>query len=665
MRKKELRKCADLGLKFSPGRGLLHSEAIDYIVRAAVKNIDGQRVLVVYIYDRQDVAQGDIVPHYTVFQARRDYITMEHTKGGGLKWRSACLCNLLFCSWSHKEYAFYTQKDQERVTRFCAVDGESGLQALDKLQAEIMNARQRERAIARERKILETMERVPAKPRDLKGWIHREVLPVYVFYKCRKGKKAFDGWCTACRHDVQVVGARHNAEGHCPRCGRFITFKPFGRIDKLNDRATGQIIQRTGEKELLVRIFKADKHYRSYRDAEATIWENARFFVSWDDDGEVAVDSYYDSYRGITTHWHAGERPGMNAWVRTFEQDTCGNIYLRGFDGILAGTPWQYSQLQAFYSHDHKPMEVLPYFHCYAKRPFIEYMVKLGLYELVRYAVYGGYAGEVLNMEGRGPRDILGVKPEDIQMLQILDASPEQLKLLCKLREHGLRPDESLLRWYKEHGIVTTEHILRPLRYTTPFKLTRYIDDQFERLREFRTEFGASRYRELSNVLSEYCDYLRLGKAMGYDMKNSFVLFPRDIHNAHDTVARLYEANKDVIIEQAINAAYPALTKLYGYNRGGYTIVVPKTAKEIVEEGHVLRHCVGTYADSVAKNNFEILFLRRTDNITEPFVTLRVQDGRLIENRGFRNGETPPEAQAFLKRWEREVLRPASARMAA
>ena len=662
MRKKELRKHADPGLRFSPGHGLLHTEVLNYIIRAAVKNIGGQRVLTVYVYDRQSAAQGNNAPRYTVFQSRQEYITAEHMEGGALRWRSACLYNLLFSGYQRKEYTFYTQKDRDCVTRFCAVKSRLGLEALDKLQSKIMEVRLRERTITRERKILETMEHVPTAPRDLKGWIHREILPAYVFYKYRKGKKRFDGWCTACRHDVQVADARHNAEGRCPRCGRTVIFKPFSRISCLYDRATGQVIQHTGEKELLVRIFKADKHYRSYRDAEAIIWENARFFVRWDDDGEVSIDPYYYSYSGITTRWHRGERPFMNPYARSFEQDTCGNIYLRGLDSVLAGTPWQYSQLQAFYKHDREPMEVLSYLRQYFLHPFIEYFVKLGLHNLAKYAVYGGYG---MNMEGKNPREILGVEPEDIPLLQSLDANSRQLRLLHTLRKQGLRPEEPLLRWYGEHEISNMDNLLSPLRYTTSFKLTRYIDGQFERLRSFKTENGRRRYEKLSNVLSEYCDYLRIGKTLGYDLKNTFVLFPSDLRIAHDTAARLDQAKKDAVIEQAISVAYPALEKMYSYSHGGFSIVVPKSAKEIVAEGHALRHCVGSYTTSVAKQKCAILFLRRTDDINAPFVTLRVQDGRLEENRGLCNGEPAPAAKAFLKRWEREVLQPALARGAA
>ena len=666
MRKRELRKYADPGLKFSPGHGLLHTEAINYIIRAAVKNIGGQRVLAVYIYDRQAAAQGNTVPRYTLFQTRHDYITAEHMEGGALKWRSACLYNLLF-SYPRKEYAFYTQKDQQRVIRFCDADDKSGLEALHFLQEKIMTARQRERTIARERKILDTMERVPAAPRDFAGWIHREVLPAYVFYTYRKGKRAFDGWCSACRHDVRVVGARHNAEGYCPRCARAVTFKSAGRVGNLYDRATAQVVQRTGENEILVRIFKTDKSYRdSYRGAKADIWENARFFVRWDDDGELSVDPYYFSYnRGITTRWLPGERPCMCKWAYNFEPDICGHLYLRGLGGVLAGTPWQYSQLQAFYAHDHEPLEVLPYLRQYTRYPLIEYMVKLGLCRLTQHVVYMNNSGGILNLDGRGPCEILGVEPMDIPLLQALDANTEQLKLLRTLRRLGLRPDEQLLRWYAEHKISEEEHILRPLRYTTTFKLMRYIDGQYERLRKMKIWSGVYRYSELRNVLSEYCDYLRIGKALGYDLKNTFVLFPRDLHAAHDTAVNLFGTDTDAVVDKAIGASYPSLAKLYGYSRGGFAIVVPHTAKEIVEEGHALRHCVGTYTKRVAKDECVILFLRRTDDITSPFITLRVQDGRLVENRGLRNGAAPPAAQAFLNRWEREVLQPASARMAA
>jgi hypothetical protein len=456
---------------------------------------------------------------------------------------------------------------------------------------------------------------------------------------------------------VQIEGARHNAAGHCPRCGRAITFKSTGKAGNLYDRATAQVIQRVGENELLVRIFKARKSYRrSYRDAKEEIWENARFFVRWETSGEISIEPYYFSYgKGITTHWHAGVRPVINHWTENFEADACGRLYLRRLGDTLAGTPWQYSQLQAFYEHDREPLETLPYLQRYMRYPFIEYLVKLGLFQLARHVVYQGNPS-MLNFNGRSPHEILGVGMEELPLLQALDASPAQLKLLQVLRQQGICADERFLRWYAAHGTPSTENVLRPLRHMTPYKLMQYMDCQFAQLRDTKTQYGARRYTELRNVLSEYCDYLRIGADLGYDMKNTFVLFPRDLCAAHDTVAALFQAKKDAAIEQAIGTAFPALTKRYGYSRSGFIILAPKTAKEIVEEGHALRHCVGSYTERVAKEEQIILFLRRADNPAAPFVTLRLHGGVLLEQRGLRNSEPPPEARAFLKRWERDIL---------
>lgn len=133
-----------------------------------------------------------------------------------------------------------------------------------------------------------------------------------------------------------------------------------------------------------------------------------------------------------------------------FEQDTCGHLYLRGLSDALRATPWQYSQLQAFVGYDHEPLEVLPYMQRYLQYPFLEYMVKLGLYNLARHTVYGSSPGRTFFADGQGPREILGIAMEDIPLLQSLNATPNQLILLRELRRRGFRPDESLLRWYQE-----------------------------------------------------------------------------------------------------------------------------------------------------------------------------------------------------------------------
>lgn len=64
---------------------------------------------------------------------------------------------------------------------------------------------------------------------------------------------------------------KHNAKGVCPHCGRELTMKPRGRIGKLQDRETCQVVQRTHSGELVIRIIKVIATL-----TEIKIWENTR-----------------------------------------------------------------------------------------------------------------------------------------------------------------------------------------------------------------------------------------------------------------------------------------------------------------------------------------------------------------------------------------------------
>lgn len=51
-----------------------------------------------------------------------------------------------------------------------------------------------------------------------------------------------------------------------------------------------------------------------------------------------------------------------------------------------------------------------------------------------------------------------------------------------------------------------------------------------------------------------------------------------------------------------------------------------------------------------------ILFLRRIQNISEPFFTVEVRDRRVVQVRGWDNGAPTPEVQKFISQWERRRL---------
>ena len=61
MNKRVLRKYADPHIRFQKSNGLLHCSQIKYIVRTAVKNIDGTRMLVLYLYEAEKRRRDNVL----------------------------------------------------------------------------------------------------------------------------------------------------------------------------------------------------------------------------------------------------------------------------------------------------------------------------------------------------------------------------------------------------------------------------------------------------------------------------------------------------------------------------------------------------------------------------------------------------------------------------
>lgn len=53
------------------------------------------------------------------------------------------------------------------------------------------------------------------------------------------------------------------------------------------------------------------------------------------------------------------------------------------------------------------------------------------------------------------------------------------------------------------------------------------------------------RYKDMQDLVSEYRDYLDMCHKLGYDMENSFVLYPKDLQKSHDKAARRIKHRKD------------------------------------------------------------------------------------------------------------------------
>lgn len=636
--------------------GLFSAEQITYIVRSDIKNIAGRRVLIIYFYPKDGVKKDYLKPRYTLFQGKHDYATLECDEDGKKKWRTSSLERLegYYATEITKKSAFYRKSDEERASRFCC-GGETGFDAICALQSKILKYRQMMRTQRREQKIIDRMKSVPASPRGMKAWVKKEILPAYMFYHYKKSKKPLRGYCTACGKDVLITDAKHCTKGSCPVCKHEVTFRALGRGTNIYDRATVQSLQKVGN-GLLLRIYKVSASYHDYRNPSFQMWENARTFLCHNGNS-VKSEPYYYSYSfGIRTHWRNGNRPIMFKYTYCFEADTCGHLYCKNMETALYKTPWQYCQIKAFYQADKEPMQVVHYLQTYLQYPMLEYLVKLRLYRLTADVVYRYDGRKAIYVEGKKLQEVLGVGMEDIPVLQKIDAGANLLTLYRELRDHNVRPDERLLLWCQAMDLGDAVDLLYCIQFVTAGRLMRYVDEQYQQLADVRNHYGAKRFERKIRVFSEYKDYLHFCTDLEYDLSDEFILFPRHLDEAHDRAAQHFDAHKTEILNKLIADSYEALLLQYQMKKYGLTILPPKSADEIVAEGHALHHCVGGYVSRVAAKECIILFLRHTANPEKSFYTIEVRNQKVAQVRGIQNCEPTTEVKQFMATWEGMVL---------
>lgn len=265
--KRACRKFAMPELEFNLNEGVLHVESCPYIIRTAVRNIAGQRILVLYIYQRESILAGSIKPRWVMFHSRDDFATLSFRENAKATWQCSTLDSLDRIGGFDSKCAFYRQQDEARVARFCKCE-RGAISMLGYLQRLISYRKELERKWKKQRAIIGRMKYVPVLPRDLKGFIHREVMPQYIFYDYQR-KAPGHAYCTACRHEVRIAAAKHNTSGLCPRCKKKITFKCRGRRGRIFDRETVQVLQKAKNGEMLLRIVKA---YRTFTDADTPVY---------------------------------------------------------------------------------------------------------------------------------------------------------------------------------------------------------------------------------------------------------------------------------------------------------------------------------------------------------------------------------------------------------
>lgn len=545
------------------------------------------------------------------------------------------------------ECAFYSVQDEKRVCGFFHADDYGGIAALARAQKAILDKRCTERQRRREKRTIDRMRTLHALPRGLNGWVRREIMPGYFRCEHTSARKPVAGVCTSCGKEFTLPNAAHNAKIACPHCKRELTVKSAGKMGRHFDRDTVQVVEKVRDDEIVTRIVKVWYGYdRDRLMPKMILCENARVFVRRGPDGKVTAEPYYYSYGGGTlTPWKRGERPVFCHYQYNFEADTCGHVYGRNLPEALVGTPWEYCPTMAFYERFRERMQLPPFLAAHLEHPKLEHLIKVGFFRLASDLAYGRLRSGTLDEAQNRTHQLLGVAAGDVAFLRDSNVSTGELLTFRECAD--VKDRQRLFLWRREHGVE--RDVVQVLEHMTPHKFMKYAEQQYPALCAEKTQYGGQRYRDMQAVVSEYRDYLDMCVKLDYSMSNSYVLYPKNLREAHDKAQGRLKAEANARMRRDFKAAMEAIAEHLDYEQDGMKLILPSTPEELAAEGNALHHCVGGYAGRVAKHECVILFLRQCGDADKPFFTVEVRNKKVVQVRGMGNCGPTPEVEAFMK----------------
>lgn len=160
----------------------------------------------------------------------------------------------------------------------------------------------------------------------------------------------------------------------------------------------------------------------------------------------------------------------------------------------------------------------------------------------------------------------------------------------------------------------------------------------------------------------------------GRDNLTDEELWPRNLQQRHDRLVAMNLKEKGKDSWMLYLAGFRRIRDKYGdlqWSDGELDIILPRDNGELVREGEILRHCVGTYGESHVTEKQTIFFVRRHRRPERCYYTLSMNmtgEPKRVQLHGYgneRHGEhkqyrhsIPQKVLDFCDRWEREILMP-------
>lgn len=476
---------------------------------------------------------------------------------------------------------------------------------------------------------------------DTIDWVRGNVFQHSRYVVVRKNKKAQIGFCTHCKYEYEIKSdkpLKHNEKWTCQHCDSPVVIKSEGRGRKnLFIRAYLVWYDKSSihSDAIVATGFHVHQDFQDYRQTEPTFRPVGKYLFM---PGHSEM-RYHDWY---SDKWHKPKK--IRSLAVTSMQHIPGFVAIDSIEVAVKGTSFQYSTWER-YSSIYSREDHVHFFELASKYPCIEYLTKLGFSECVKAKLIGNRTHGVINWRGKTFEKVVKLSKTELKDLKrskvVVD--PDILCVYHAHKKRGLK-----LTFTEAYLLGGHYYIEEALKLPYPLvDLTKYV------LKQFRKDKGS--YYSADNVLRDLRDYWGDAEELGLDLAKDHVRFPNNLHRTHMDVSKRIKVKVDKKLNQKITKRLSDLSSL-NFSRYGLHIRPAQSSIELFEEGKALNHCISRYAERYANGITDIYFIRKDSAPDQPFYTVEIINGRVIQCRGRNNGVATKEVEAFIEVFKLERL---------
>lgn len=494
-----------------------------------------------------------------------------------------------------------------------------------------------------------------------------QYMPKFVFYRrgyrspvidnfgidySEKDSKVTDCYCTACHtrytdSKYSPKNYKHKKDGICSNCGSGVEFRQMDR-----GRATYYFIKNFAVFEGAGDLMRID-----------CIRARQEFIG---DELEPEIHSYsiarYELRPGKAVQFKCCFKEDGYKWIpkktRAIEPNFASGFWYRDSNYTLINhEAVEHSFLRYLFKNEiDLPALYIQWLCRYAEHPQLEYFLHGGLPIIARKYVEQSLHYDIISGDSTYSRIRFNWKSNDLK--KILHLTKPELEYFIETSGDYYA---SYIKWRKDffRGKTPAETV----KYFSEFKGTkRYIEEIEQKTsidRKKIMDYALKRQNNQGTTFFLICyrDYINECVELKYDMQSTAITMPKDMFAMHERTSQILRSIRD---KEENAALHKSDKKRQGLEvtdfELGLVLRLPRSIREISDEGASLNHCVGGYAERHANGKLTIMFLRTLSHPETPYYTMEVaNDLHIVQCRGYRNNNAnnpkPEEIIEFEKRY--------------